>query len=232
VNLFYQPLLPQGIHYLDEEESRHCVKVLRKRNGDRIRITDGAGNFYDCIIEEPNPAKCKFSVNSKTPATARGYFIHVAISPTKNQDRIEWFVEKSTEIGIDKISLLKTDHSEKIFLKRDRILKVAVSAMKQSLKANLPIISELISFEECILSASETQKFIACVDETNSFHLKDAASAGSSTLILIGPEGDFSSDELRQALSHGFVKVSLGESRLRTETAGIVACHVLNLVNT
>jgi 16S rRNA (uracil1498-N3)-methyltransferase len=231
VNLFYQPLLPQGVHYLDPEESRHCVKVLRRKNGDAIRITDGAGSFYDAVISEANPARCKFSITGSTRVPPRDYIIHIAIAPTRNPDRIEWFVEKATEFGIDKISLISTDHCEKIFVKRDRLIRMAVSAMKQSLKATLPEITEVISFSDCVGGAREIQKFIAFVDESNPVHLQYAAQARKTTIVLIGPEGDFSADELSVALSAGFIKVSLGESRLRTETAGIAACHILNLIN-
>jgi 16S rRNA (uracil1498-N3)-methyltransferase len=231
VNLFYQPLLPQGNFYLDAEESRHCVKVLRRKNGDAIRITDGQGLFYDAIITEANASKCYFSLRTTIPEEKKNYIIHVAIAPTKNPDRLEWFVEKATEIGIDKITFLRTEHTEKIFLKKERLSKVAVSAMKQSLKATLPAISDSRSFDDFLAESAEAKKFIAYVDETNPLHLKDAARKESSSLVLIGPEGDFSKRELDLALARGFQKVSLGRSRLRTETAGMVACHILNLVN-
>ena len=231
MNLFYQPLLPQGIHYLDEEESRHCVKVLRRRNGDPIRITDGAGNFYEAVIVDANPAKCVFSVRETTSSTPPTHSIHIAIAPTKNPDRIEWFVEKVTELGIDKISLITTEHTEKSFIKRERLVKMAISAMKQSLKARLPVISELITFASCLEGTAEAQRFIAHVDQQNPLQLLHAAKPQLSTLVLIGPEGDFSREEVAMATDHGFVKVGLGKSRLRTETAGVAACHILNLVN-
>ena len=231
MNLFYQPLLPQGALYLDGEESRHCVKVLRKRNGDPIRVTDGGGYFYDVVIEDANPSHCEFSIRSRTEAQKRNTRIHIAISPTRNPDRIEWFVEKATELGIDELSLIKTEHTEKSFIKRERLLKVAVSAMKQSLKATLPVIGEVKPFREIIAESTEDQQFIAYVDDTNPHHLKDVARAGLSAIVLVGPEGDFSGDELASAVAAGFQKVSLGQSRLRTETAGLAACHILNLVN-
>lgn len=231
MNLFYQPLLPQGTHYLDEEESRHCVKVLRKRSGDFIRITDGSGNYYEASITDANPARCAFTVREVVPAEALSYSIHIAIAPTKNPDRIEWFVEKATELGIDGISLIATEHTEKSFIKKERLVKVAVSAMKQSLKARLPLISGLIPFRECVESAREEQRFIAHVDDQNPVMLLHTAKPGRAAMVLIGPEGDFSTDELRLAHDLGFKKVSLGKSRLRTETAGLAACHILNLVN-
>lgn len=231
MNLFYQPLLPEGIHYLDEEESRHCVKVLRRRNGDPIRITDGLCHFYEATIIDANPTRCQFSVRETSGAPSHRHSIHIAIAPTKNPDRIEWFVEKVTELGVDKITLIATDHTEKSFIKRERLVKMAVSAMKQSLKATLPVISELISFRSCLESTSEVQRFIAHVDRENPIQLLHAAKPELSTLVLIGPEGDFSLEEIRMAIDHGFVKVSLGKSRLRTETAGVAACHILNLIN-
>jgi 16S rRNA (uracil1498-N3)-methyltransferase len=231
VNLFYQPLLPQGILHLDEEESRHCVKVLRKRKGDEIQITDGKGFFYDAVIEDDKVSACRFSVRATREEARRDYFIHIAIAPTKNPDRLEWFVEKATEFGIDKITFVKTDHSEKIYLKKDRLYKVAVSAMKQSLKATLPLLSDLTDFDVCVRAAGEQHRFLAYVDQENPLHLQRAAQPSSSSIVLIGPEGDFSKNELDVALSSGFTKVSLGKNRLRTETAGIAACHILNLLN-
>ena len=230
MNLFYQPLLPQGVHYLDEEESRHCVKVLRKKSGDLIRITDGVGNFYDAVIADANSARCTFSIRHTIPEPPYHHRIHIAIAPTKNPDRIEWFVEKTTELGIDRISLILTEHTEKSFIRRDRLVKMAVSAMKQSLKARLPAISELIPFHEFVGAVEEPQRFIAFVDEGNPRQLLHAAKPGIPTVVLIGPEGDFSSSELDLALQNAFLKVSLGRSRLRTETAGIAACHILNLI--
>jgi 16S rRNA (uracil1498-N3)-methyltransferase len=231
VNLFYQPLLPQGVNNLNEEESRHCVKVLRGRPGDSITITDGAGTFYQAVVKDANPSRCTFVVTSQTSESKRDFRIHIAIAPAKNPDRIEWFVEKCSELGIDKITFIRTEHTEKIFLKQDRLLKVAISAMKQSLKATLPHISDVIPMTDLINQADEDQKFIAHVDETNPLHLINAARRGGSSLVLIGPEGDFSADEVSAATALGFLKVSLGKSRLRTETAGVAACHILNLVN-
>jgi 16S rRNA (uracil1498-N3)-methyltransferase len=231
VNLFYQPLLPQGVNYLDEDESRHCVKVLRSRQGDSIVITDGTGYFYQAVVQEANPSRCTFAVTGKTSEAKKDFRIHIAIAPAKNPDRIEWFIEKSCELGIDKITFIRTEHTEKIFLKKDRLLKVAVSAMKQSLKATLPNISDVVPAADLINQADEEQKFIAHVDELNPVHLLNAARRGGSSLVLIGPEGDFSADEVSAATALGFLKVSLGKSRLRTETAGVAACHILNLVN-
>ena len=231
MNLFYQPNLPNGIHYLDADESRHCVKVLRANEGDTITVTDGKGTFYECIITKADPAKCAFRIQSTHAERPRSHAIHIAIAPTKSPDRIEWFTEKAVELGIDTITLMQCEHSEKSFLKTERLMKVAISAMKQSLKATLPEIVAPTPFDQLVRTAVATQKFIAFVDPDNPRHLKDSARKNESSIVLIGPEGDFSTGELQLALSSGFEKVSLGTSRLRTETAGVAACHILNLIN-
>jgi 16S rRNA (uracil1498-N3)-methyltransferase len=232
VNLFYQPLIPRGALYLDPDESRHAIKVLRKRNGDTIKLTDGNGVFYEGIVTDADAHQCAFDIHSSAPEPKKNFRIHIAISPTKNTDRIEWFVEKSVELGIDEITLLLCDHTERQHLKIERLKKNAVSAMKQSLKAWLPVLRPITSFEDFVAAATEEEKFIAHVDDQNQLYLQRAVDPGRSYLILIGPEGDFSSDELLLAERYGFKKVSLGLSRLRTETAGLAACHILNLANT
>lgn len=231
MNLFYQPLIQDGVLCLTAEESKHCVKVLRKQKGDTISVTDGKGFFYTAIIEKPDLQQCTFSVAETIPEVKKDFFIHIAISPTKNTDRIEWFVEKSTELGIDKITLLECKNTERAFLKTDRLEKIAISAMKQSLKASIPTIEGLSTFANIVQKKDEDQRFIAYVDYTNTQYLKDLVIAKSRYLVLIGPEGDFTKEELNRALEYEFKKVSLGTSRLRTETAGIAACHVLNLSN-
>jgi 16S rRNA (uracil1498-N3)-methyltransferase len=231
VNLFYQPLIPEGVHHLDQEESRHCIKVLRKTTGDNILITDGKGHFYDASISRADGRQCEFSIVNTRIEPTRDYGIHIAISPTKNADRLEWFVEKATELGVDKISLLDCKHTERSFLKKDRLEKVAVSAMKQSLKARLPHIGALIDFKSFINNISESERYIAYVDQSNPNHLKNMAKSGKHYVVLVGPEGDFSLEELVNAVEKGFQKVSLGPARLRTETAGMVACNILNLLN-
>ncbi len=232
MNLFYQPALPDNINYLDAEESRHCVKVLRKRSGDEITITDGKGFFYDAVITTADASQCFFEVRQKTAAPPKDFYIHIAISPTKNADRIEWFVEKATELGIDQISIMDCHNTERSFIKTDRLVKVAVSAMKQSLKAWLPLISDhVLQFAEVVEHCEQEVKCIAYVDASNPLHLKEVAKPGMSYCALIGPEGDFSAEELKVGGELDFRKVSLGPSRLRTETAGIAACHILNLMN-
>lgn len=232
MNLFYQPLIPQGALHLDQDESRHAVKVLRKRNGDVIKLTDGKGFFYEGIITDADPHECSFEIRSSLPIHKNNFKIHIAISPTKNADRIEWFVEKAVEIGIDEITFLQCDHTERQHIKVDRLRKTAVSAMKQSLKAWLPAIHPAIAFKDFVSAKTDQEKYIAYVDEQNPHYLQRLVKPDLSYLVLIGPEGDFSADELAIADSHGFKKVSLGHARLRTETAGLAACHILNLANT
>jgi 16S rRNA (uracil1498-N3)-methyltransferase len=231
LNLFYQPNIADGVHALDTEESRHCIKVLRKKVGEAIFITDGKGFFYDAVIRKDSDKECLFEIIKTTATPARNFFIHVAISPTKNTERLEWFVEKAVEFGVDRISIIDCHHTERSYVKGERLRKVAVSAMKQSLKATLPEISEIVAFDKLLPSVNETQRFIAYVDTSNPLHLHAEASASGSYCVLIGPEGDFSEAELESAIGNGFKKVSLGPSRLRTETAGLAACHILNLIN-
>jgi 16S rRNA (uracil1498-N3)-methyltransferase len=230
--LFYQPEINDGVQFLDADESRHCVKVLRKRTGDVIVVTDGKGFFYDVTITLADAARCTFNVIGRRAAPEKKYFIHIAISPTKNADRMEWFVEKATEIGVGHITLMQCRNSERTKMKTTRLLKVAISAMKQSLKASLPRIDEeIVEFDDVLRQSYEQEKCIAYVDEANQLHLRDAVARDRSCIVLIGPEGDFTQKELEAASAHSFRKVSLGPSRLRTETAGLVACHTLNLLN-
>jgi 16S rRNA (uracil1498-N3)-methyltransferase len=230
LNLFYQPRIAEGVQSLDPEESRHCVKVLRKNVGDAITLTDGRGSFYDATITGVT-RECTFRVEKTTTVTPLPYHIHIAIAPTKNADRIEWFVEKCVELGINAITLIECENSERTYQKSERLMKVAISAMKQSLKAYLPVIHPLTTVDTLIKNAGERGRFIAYVDQANPAHLITQAQRSEQYLVLIGPEGDFSPNELSMAIEHGFVKVSLGQSRLRTETAGVAACHILNLIN-
>ena len=230
-NLFYQPDIQKGVRYLDPEESRHCTKVLRKRAGDVIHVTDGKGILYICTITDASPDKCSFKIESSEQEKPKDFKIHIAIAPTKNPDRTEWFVEKAIEIGVDEITFLACENSERITIKTERIEKLAVSAMKQSLKTRLTKIHSIRQLQEFISELNSSEKFIAYVDQTNPDELFNVAEAKNSYTILIGPEGDFSPAELDLALKHGYKKVALGRSRLRTETAGVVACHTLNLIN-
>lgn len=230
MNLFYQPGIPQGVHYLDVDESHHAVKVLRKRTGDALEITDGQGQFYDVRIEKADPGKCTFQILNSRHVAIRKFSISMAIAPTKNMDRIEWLVEKAVEIGIEQIQFMLCKNSERKTINLDRIQKIAVSAMKQSGQCWLPKIYDLKSFAE-IMHVTSEQKFICYVDSSNPLHLKSLAEPNKSYWVLIGPEGDFRTDELALALSNGFLKASLGPTRLRTETAALTACQTLNLIN-
>lgn len=230
-NLFYQPAIESGVHYLDPEESRHAAKVLRKKTGDTIHVTDGKGNLYTCSITEPRPDKCAFTIQSIEQEAKKSFRIHIAIAPTKNPDRIEWFVEKAIEVGIDEISFIECDNSERTSIKLERIEKLAVSAMKQSLKFRMAKINSIRQLGDFIKTVAAAEKYIAYVDQSNPDQLARVANPSGDYLVLIGPEGDFSPAELKLAIENGFKKVALGPSRLRTETAGLVACHTLNLIN-
>ena len=232
MQLFYVPNISGAEVILDETESKHAIRVLRLQNGNRVQVVDGKGGFYLAEIVDANPKKCRLSiVNSTLEFGKRNFHLHIAIAPTKNIDRVEWFLEKATEIGIDEITPLLTSHSERKTINPERLEKILVSAMKQSLKAYLPKLNNLTSFKELIINNKTKNKFIAYCDEIQKNHLKDLATSGNNTLILIGPEGDFSPEEVKLAIENNFKVVSLGESRLRTETAGIVACHIVNLAN-
>jgi len=230
LNLFYQPEIPNGVFSLSADESRHAIKVLRLKAGDRIDITDGKGVFYEAQITKPDLLKCGFAVQKTKVQPRKTFLFHIAMAPTENTDRIEWFVEKTVELGIDQISFILCANSERKSLKLDRLEKLAISAMKQSGQAWLPQFTPLLPFKE-ILTSIAKQKFIAYVDSQNPQHLKSVARTEGEALVLIGPEGDFSPEELQRAQDHGFQKVSLGNNRLRTETAGLAACHILNLIN-
>lgn len=232
MNLFYQPDVNNGVHFLDSEESRHAVKVLRYKHGDKLNVIDGKGAFFIGEITDANPKKCYFKIIDQKITATQNYNIHIAIAPTKNIERIEWFVEKAIEIGVHEISFVICENSERKVMKIERLMRKAISAMKQSIKVHLPIINVPISFNEFMQTTlSNNEKYIAYVDFNNPSSLYSLASKNSNYCVLIGPEGDFSSKELEMSINYGFKKVSLGSSRLRTETAGITACHTLNLIN-
>jgi len=228
MHLFYQNQLPE-INYLDPAESKHCVKVLRKQIGDEINIIDGKGTFYKVKITEASPKKCEFEIVETSQEAKPSFHRHLAIAPTKNMDRMEWLVEKATEIGVDEVSFFQSFHSERKIIKTERLEKKIISAMKQSLKAKMPQINEIVPLKTILESNSVENKFIAFVDFDHTVHLKDRLNQKKDTLILIGPEGDFTPEEVDLAIKKGFLKVSLGNSRLRTETAALSAVHLMNL---
>jgi 16S rRNA (uracil1498-N3)-methyltransferase len=231
MTLFYCPTIHSS-SVLSEEESQHAVKVLRLQAGDDIVVIDGVGGYYKARITQPNPKRCAFEViEQQSEFGKRNYNLHVAIAPTKNIERLEWFVEKVTEIGIDQITPVICRYSERKTVKEERLEKIIVSACKQSVKAFFPKLNRVNTFTELLIGAKAEQKFIAhCYDEDKKL-LKNEINPHGDALILIGPEGDFSREEVEMALLAGFVPVSLGGSRLRTETAGVVACHTVALMN-
>lgn len=231
MHLFYNTVISHNIINLSEEESKHCVRVLRLKLGDIVWVTDGIGKMYKTSIVDYNKKNCVLQVVEVFENyEKRPFKLHIAISPLQSSDRLEWFVEKATEVGIDEITPILCEHSERKNINIERLQKVAVSAMKQSLKAYLPKINPLIKFQDFIIKGFDGQKGIAyCSDERQ--HIIDWYKKSSDCLILIGPEGDFSQKEIDLALQNKFIGISLGNSRLRTETAAITACAALNLIN-
>ncbi len=229
--LFYAPNLASA-QILPEEESQHAVKVLRLQVGDAITVVDGKGGFYNAKITNPHPKHCAFEIiKTVLDYGKRDYKLHIAIAPTKNIERLEWFIEKTTEIGIDEITPIICRFSERKVIKEERLEKIIVSASKQSVKAYFPKLNPLCTFDELMKNHQASQKFIAHCYEEDKKLLQNEITKSSDVLILIGPEGDFSKDEVQKAQSFGYVPVSLGNSRLRTETAGVVACHTVAILN-
>ncbi|MBQ6237483.1 MAG: 16S rRNA (uracil(1498)-N(3))-methyltransferase [Bacteroidales bacterium] len=232
MQLFFSDDIESDICTLSDDESRHCIKVLRMAAGDELFLTDGRGTLCRCRILDAHPKACTVEVVERTRDYGRhSFFLHIAIAPTKNTARTEWFVEKAVEMGIDRISPIVCDHSERCVLKKERLDKIAVSAVKQSLKAYLPEIDPPTPVTELIDSPFDGQRFIAYCDGDHRTPLHSAYKPGSNALILIGPEGDFSPSEVQRALSAGFIPVTLGSSRLRTETAALAATAFFNLSN-
>ena len=231
MELFYSPGFTEAHPVLDEQESSHCVQVLRHRVGDVIDVVDGNGYLFNGVLTEAHPKHCKLEVQSVKHVDDLKPVLHIAVAPTKNMDRIEWFAEKATEIGINALSLILCRHSERKNIRTDRVDKIVVSAMKQSQKFFKPQVGDLIAFKQFIQTPFTGQKFIAHCHPGDKVALKSAYQQGEDVLILIGPEGDFSEEEVQLALKNGFIPVSLGESRLRTETAALVACMTIRLIN-
>lgn len=222
---------------LSAEESKHCVSVMRHRVGDEVFVSNGQGSIWKCTLAEANSRGCMLNVVSEEIVPARESNLTMAVALTKNIDRFEWFVEKATEMRVEKIIPLITDHSERVQMRLDRIQRVVVAAAKQSLKAWLPELSEPMKVSDLFLDPqfTEAQRFIMHCDPPvkceSKPHLLDALTPGRDTLLLIGPEGDFSSDEIQKAVNLGYLEATLGNERLRTETAAVLACHIGNLIN-
>ena len=229
--LFYVPDIAERWE-LSEEEAAHALRVLRLSIGDELDITDGKGNLYKSVISSVAGKHCYVEAKETLPMP-KGWNgnIHIAVAPTKNMDRIEWFAEKATEIGLDELTFLNCRFSERKVIKTERVERIVVSAMKQSLKYSKPIVEEMADFKKFVSQERAGEKFIAhCYDGEKNL-LKDVHVAGCDATVLIGPEGDFSPEEVKMAMEAGYKPVSLGNSRLRTETAALAACHILMLKN-
>lgn len=231
MQIFYAPDI--SLHpELPEEEAGHAIRVLRLTEGEEILITDGKGFFYKATIVRAHPKHCVVSISEKYPQPVLWNFhLHIAVAPTKNMDRMEWFVEKATEIGINAVTCLHCRFSERKEIKTSRLEKIMVSAMKQSQKALLPRLEGMTAFKTFVSQPFSGRKYIAHCEPEEKSLLKHIYQPGEDCLLLIGPEGDFSTEEIELAKANGFVPVSLGESRLRTETAALVACHTIQLLN-
>ena len=229
--IFFAPDIKQT-QSLPEQESKHCAKVLRMNDGDTIVATDGKGYLYECTIIQAHHKQTIVNIDNQTHLPKSWNFnINIVFAPTKNMDRNEWFVEKATEIGIDRITPLVCSYSERKEMRHDRLEKVAISAMKQSKQAILPEIDEMSPFQKFVTQPFDGKKYIAHCYEDQKNPLTSIYNKGENALILIGPEGDFSPEEINMALANNFIPVSLGDNRLRTETACLVACHTIHVLN-
>lgn len=233
MQLFYTPDINSDEYTLSKEESRHCIQVLRKKIGDIIYLVDGKGGYYKATLIGDNPKSCHLKIdNIERNYGKSDIHIHIAIAPTKMNERFEWFLEKSTEIGINEITPIICEHSERKVLKLERMNKILVAAMKQSKQAYLPKLNAAVSFDSFVSNNTIEERYIAnCAENDKKKQLKEVIKKGTDTLVLIGPEGDFSQKEINYAMRHGFSSVSLNKNRLRTETAAIVSCNTINLIN-
>jgi 16S rRNA (uracil1498-N3)-methyltransferase len=233
MQLFFNPDLSENSTEItfSKDESKHIVKVLRKTIGDSLHITNGKGWLFEAKLQNTDIKRCMAIMFSKIQQPKKHYQLHLAVAPTKMNDRFEWFLEKATEIGVDTITPIICDHSERKIIKIDRFEKILQSAMKQSLNCYLPKLNDAIIFKDFVQQKFIGQRYIAHCHETQRKSLKHGLQAKSDVLILIGPEGDFSVKEIEMAIQNKFIPVTLGETRLRTETAAIVACHSVAFVN-
>ena len=231
MQIFYTPDI-NGLEYIfNEEESKHAIRVLRMTEGEQLQLVDGKGNLFYARISDAHPKRCRILVeNIEKDYNKRNYSLHIAISPLKNADRFEWFVEKSTEIGIDEITPLLCERTEKKGFNIERINRIVESAMKQSIKAFHPKINEPVKFNRFVETVTTDAKLIAFCEGERKL-IQQVYSPAKAATILIGPEGDFTNDEVELAKVNGYVPVTLGASRLRTETAGVAACHSVYFMN-
>lgn len=233
MQLFYNANITEGDEFINfsKDESRHIIKVLRKSIADKLNITNGKGWLFTAEIININSKSCEAKIVEAKLQPPRPYRLHLAVAPTKMNDRYEWFLEKATEIGIDSITPIICHNSERKTIKEDRYERVIQSAVKQSLNCYFPKLNSARSFSDFINQDLEEQRFIAHCENTNRIHLKDCVKPNQHILILIGPEGDFSISEIEEAALKNFKPITLGNSRLRTETAAIVAVHTVALIN-
>lgn len=227
MQLFYNPTLNSSSKELkfSREESKHIAKVLRKKEGDKLHITNGQGYLFEGTIIFSDPSKCIITIDNFEKKDPKPYRLHMVVAPTKMNDRYEWFLEKATEIGVDEITPIICDHSERKVIKHERFERILQSAMKQSLQCYLPKLNPTLPFKEFITQPSNDDLYIAHCEDTDKKTLKDNLGTSSEITLLIGPEGDFSSKEIQDALEKGYKPISLGKNRLRTETAAIAAVH-------
>ena len=234
MQLFYAPEISLPCYTLSEEESKHCVRVLRMRVGDELHLTDGRGTLYRCKVVDDNAKRCTVEIVDSIPEYEKmSYELSLAVAPTKNIDRYEWFLEKATEVGITEVYPIECDHSERRQIKAEREEKVITAAVKQSLKAYHPTLHPMTRFSEVVTMPFDGNKFIAhCNDSIGEReYLGRLIEKGGKNLILIGPEGDFSEEEITFALENGFKAITLGKERLRTETAALIATVITSTIN-
>jgi 16S rRNA (uracil1498-N3)-methyltransferase len=233
MQVFYAPEIAGDQFTLDRNESKHLIRVLRMKPGTPVNLIDGRGNLYEGIISDPDPVNCTIKIKSVLhDFEKRNYRLHIAISPLKNPERFEWFIEKAVEIGIDEITPLICRNTEKPGIKPERIRNLIISAMKQSLKAMEPQLNEAISFMDFLSKAHQGKLMMAhCHPDIKRDKISDVYTRGEDAVIMIGPEGDFSMEEIEKGMSKYFTHIHLGTSRLRTETAGIAACHSIYFIN-
>ncbi|MDR7372227.1 16S rRNA (uracil(1498)-N(3))-methyltransferase [Flavobacterium aquidurense] len=233
MQLFYNPDIDETTETFsfDKEESRHIIKVLRKKDSDILHVTNGLGLLFETEITLASDNKCIVEVLSIKKSPKPKFHLHLAVAPTKMNDRFEWFLEKATEIGIQEITPVFCDRSERKVINLERFEKIILSAMKQSNETYLPKLNEAISFKEFIKQKTDGLQLIAHCEETDKKSLKEVLKPNENVTILIGPEGDFSEKEIALALENNYQPVALGNTRLRTETAAVVACHSVVFFN-
>ena len=227
---FYNPTITEGSRHLPEDESKHCAQILRMQPGDSIQVMDGNGGVFTCELTRVSKNRCEYEILQQLAKQGKGFRTHLFIAPTKNADRMEWLIEKLSELGVDQVTFLITQNSERRKLRLDRLEKKAINAIKQSGNPFLTKLSEATSLKEALASVDSEIKLIAHVDQSHRY-IGDLVTSGKDAAICIGPEGDFTSEEIEWAKVNGFQPVSLGNNTLRTETAGFAACCLINFVN-